>query len=108
MLAWEGPLEWLADDEGTTLAGEKTFVPTAGADWFVLLVGNRLVALHSRTQGLRVEPLETLGLRGAELARLVFDAVPAPTSAVSEVPTGRESASRVQVVAAHPLILSYV
>ena len=76
--AWEGVVEIDRDDEGARLRGQKIFVPTATAAWFVVLMDNQLVVLPRETPGLRVEPLGTIGMHGAAPATLVFDNVALP------------------------------
>jgi alkylation response protein AidB-like acyl-CoA dehydrogenase/flavin-dependent dehydrogenase/electron transfer flavoprotein alpha/beta subunit/ferredoxin-like protein FixX len=57
--------------------GEVLFVPARDAQIFLLLVGDQLAVIdvprEPHSAGLLVEPLATLGLRGAGLARLRLD-----------------------------------
>jgi electron transfer flavoprotein-quinone oxidoreductase len=78
--AWEGTVEVDRDDEGIRLRGQKLFVPTALARWFVVLADDQLVVLSRDTPGLRVEPLGTIGMRGAAPATLVLDNVTLPAT----------------------------
>jgi len=78
--AWHGTVEIDRDDEGIRLRGHKIFVPTALAQWFVVLVDDQLILLPRATPGLRVEPLGTIGMRGSVPATLVFDNVPLPAT----------------------------
>jgi electron transfer flavoprotein-quinone oxidoreductase len=76
--AWEGSVEIDRDDEGVRLRGQKIFVPTALAQWFVVLVDDQLIVLPRETRGLRIEPLGTIGMRGSAPATLVFENVELP------------------------------
>jgi electron transfer flavoprotein-quinone oxidoreductase len=51
-------------------AGEALFVPAAGARALLLLLGDQLAIVPAGTSGLYVEPVATLGLRGAGVARV--------------------------------------
>ncbi len=68
---WQRADEWavvalLGDDE----PGESLFVSALGARALLLLRGDRLTLVRLPAKGLAVEPLATLGLRGAGLARI--------------------------------------
>jgi alkylation response protein AidB-like acyl-CoA dehydrogenase/flavin-dependent dehydrogenase/electron transfer flavoprotein alpha subunit/ferredoxin-like protein FixX len=52
------------------LAGEAWFVPAGNAQKIVILIGDQLAILEPGAPGLQIEPIDTLGLRGAGLARL--------------------------------------
>jgi alkylation response protein AidB-like acyl-CoA dehydrogenase/electron transfer flavoprotein alpha subunit/electron transfer flavoprotein alpha/beta subunit len=58
--------------------GEALFVPAAGARSLLLLLGDQLVILPADAPGLRLEPLASLGLRGAGLVRVSLDQVALP------------------------------
>jgi electron transfer flavoprotein-quinone oxidoreductase len=65
--------------------GETLFVPATGAQSILLLLGDQLIILSPATRGLRIEPVPTLGLRGAGLARLILDDLePPPASALAD------------------------
>jgi alkylation response protein AidB-like acyl-CoA dehydrogenase/flavin-dependent dehydrogenase/ferredoxin-like protein FixX len=72
--------------------GEALFVPAAGAQAILVLLRDQLCILSHQTSGLRVEPLATLGLRGAGLARLVLDNLTLPEPGA---PVDRERVVRV-------------
>src|SRR5262249_8065967 len=78
--AWEGTVEVDRDDEGTRLRGQKIYVPTALAQYFVILADDQLVVLPRKTPGLRIEPLGTIGMRGSAPAILVLDNVTLPAT----------------------------
>jgi electron transfer flavoprotein-quinone oxidoreductase len=59
-----------ASSDGQSWAGDAWLVPAQGADWLVLLVGEQLVVVPANAPGIQIEPLATLGLRGAGLARV--------------------------------------
>jgi electron transfer flavoprotein-quinone oxidoreductase len=52
------------------LAGEAWFVPALSAQKIVVLIGDQVAILEPGAPGLQIEPLGTLGLRGAGVARL--------------------------------------
>ena len=52
------------------LTGEAWFVPAQAADNVVLLVGDQLAIIPQSAPALRIELIETLGLRGAGLGRI--------------------------------------
>jgi alkylation response protein AidB-like acyl-CoA dehydrogenase/electron transfer flavoprotein alpha/beta subunit/ferredoxin-like protein FixX len=64
--------------------GEALFVPAQAARSVLLLAGDRLVIVPAdrsgETPGLHVEPLATLGLRGAGMARVRLDGLSLPPS----------------------------
>jgi electron transfer flavoprotein-quinone oxidoreductase len=78
--AWEGTVEVDRDDEGIRLRGQKIYVPTALAQYFVIVADDLLVVLHRNAPGLRVEPLGTIGMRGSAPATLVLDNVTMPVT----------------------------
>jgi electron transfer flavoprotein-quinone oxidoreductase len=78
--AHAGVVEIDRDDQGVRLRGQKIFVPSAAANWFVLRAGDQLIALPRTTPGLSVEPLGTLGMRGSSPATLVLDNVAMPAT----------------------------
>jgi electron transfer flavoprotein-quinone oxidoreductase len=53
--------------------GEGLLLPAAGAQTLLLVLGNRLAMLPPRSAGVHIEPLATLGLRGAGLCRIRID-----------------------------------
>ncbi len=59
-------------------SGEALFVPAAGAGSVVLLLHNQLAIVPVGTPGLRIEPVDTLGLRGAGLARVRLEGLVLP------------------------------
>jgi electron transfer flavoprotein-quinone oxidoreductase len=50
--------------------GEALFLPATQAQTLLLLVADQLAVVPTSAPGLRIEPLTTLGLRGAHLARI--------------------------------------
>jgi alkylation response protein AidB-like acyl-CoA dehydrogenase/flavin-dependent dehydrogenase/electron transfer flavoprotein alpha/beta subunit/ferredoxin-like protein FixX len=58
--------------------GEALFVPACEARTFLLLLPNQLILVAADSPGLRIEPLASLGLRGAGLARLRLDGLTLP------------------------------
>jgi electron transfer flavoprotein-quinone oxidoreductase len=68
---WQRGEEWAAFALlDTEERGEALFVPASGAGSLLLLRGDRLALVRQAAKGLTVEPLATLGLRGAGLARV--------------------------------------
>jgi electron transfer flavoprotein-quinone oxidoreductase len=63
-------------------SGEAFFVPAGSAHSLLLLLGDYLAVVPTDAPGLRIEPLATLGLRGASLARVVLDHVTLPEAQV--------------------------
>jgi alkylation response protein AidB-like acyl-CoA dehydrogenase/flavin-dependent dehydrogenase/electron transfer flavoprotein alpha subunit/electron transfer flavoprotein alpha/beta subunit/ferredoxin-like protein FixX len=65
--------------------GEALFIAANGARSLLLLVADRLILAPADSPGLRIEPLPTLGLRGAGLARVCLENfVPPETSAAAD------------------------
>jgi alkylation response protein AidB-like acyl-CoA dehydrogenase/flavin-dependent dehydrogenase/ferredoxin-like protein FixX len=58
--------------------GEALFVPATAADTVLLLLPNQLLIAPAGTPGLHIEPLATLGLRGAGLARVRLEGLVVP------------------------------
>jgi alkylation response protein AidB-like acyl-CoA dehydrogenase/flavin-dependent dehydrogenase/electron transfer flavoprotein alpha/beta subunit/ferredoxin-like protein FixX len=58
--------------------GEVLFVPAQGAGSLLLLLGDQLAVVPADCPGLHVDPLATLGLRGAGLARVRLDDLQPP------------------------------
>src|SRR5439155_10425960 len=58
--------------------GGALFVPARRAQSLLLLLGDQLTALPVPSPGLHLEPLATLGLRGAGLAQLVLNHLQLP------------------------------
>jgi alkylation response protein AidB-like acyl-CoA dehydrogenase/flavin-dependent dehydrogenase/electron transfer flavoprotein alpha subunit/electron transfer flavoprotein alpha/beta subunit/ferredoxin-like protein FixX len=63
---------------GAGWRGEALFVPAQNARTLVLLFPNQLAIVPSGTPGLWIEPLATLGLRGAGMARVRLDGLASP------------------------------
>lgn len=62
--------------------GEALFVPATGAASLLLLVGDQLAAVPTGAAGLHLDPLATLGLRGAGLVRVRLDQFVLPETRV--------------------------
>ena len=58
--------------------GEALFVPALGAATLLMLVGDNLALVPIDRAGLRIEPLATLGLRGAGMARVRLENLTLP------------------------------
>ncbi|MBV9124874.1 MAG: FAD-binding protein, partial [Planctomycetes bacterium] len=58
--------------------GRALFVPAQGARTLLLLLGDRLAVVGVDNAGVQIEPLATLGLRGAGLARLSLNGLSLP------------------------------
>jgi electron transfer flavoprotein-quinone oxidoreductase len=63
---------------GAGWRGEALFVPARNARTLVLLFPNQLAIVPAQTAGLWIEPLATLGLRGAGMARVRLDGLASP------------------------------
>jgi alkylation response protein AidB-like acyl-CoA dehydrogenase/flavin-dependent dehydrogenase/electron transfer flavoprotein alpha subunit/ferredoxin-like protein FixX len=85
---WERGDEWacFAVLDGASgaagLTGEALLAPAVGARTLLLLLGDQLVLAPAGTPGLVVEPLATLGLRGAGLARVRLEGFVPPEAPV--------------------------
>jgi alkylation response protein AidB-like acyl-CoA dehydrogenase/flavin-dependent dehydrogenase/electron transfer flavoprotein alpha subunit/ferredoxin-like protein FixX len=86
---WTRGSEWTcfvavdaAQMQGAGWKGEALFVPAAGARSLLLLVADQLIIVRVDTPGLRLEPLATLGLRGAGLMRVRLDNLVLPETRV--------------------------
>src|SRR5262249_39947951 len=66
--------------DGVLWSGEFFFVPARGVQALLLLAGDQLAVVPVDAPGLRVEPLGTLGLRGAGLARGILENLEVPQS----------------------------
>jgi hypothetical protein len=83
---WAGGAEWacFAEVDAVPIAadrwmGEALFVPAVGARSVLLLVRDQLVLVAGeRPDHFKIEPLASLGLRGAGLARVRLDGLPLP------------------------------
>jgi electron transfer flavoprotein-quinone oxidoreductase len=64
--------------EETQWKGETLFVPAGGAKSLLLRLGDQLVIVPTAFPGLRIEPLATLGLRGAGLTRIRLEGFSLP------------------------------
>jgi electron transfer flavoprotein-quinone oxidoreductase len=63
--------------------GEAFFVPAAGASSLLLFLGDQLAVVSPDAPGLRLEPLATLGLRGAGLRRVSLENLASPAASVA-------------------------
>lgn len=86
--AWNEANRWVAfahleggKAEADLLQGEALFVPAA--DEYVVLVDDRLCRFAADELKERLEPLATLGLRGAGLLRLKLSGLPLPADAAT-------------------------
>jgi electron transfer flavoprotein-quinone oxidoreductase len=77
---WTGADEWACfaaldgvQTRATGWKGEAFFVPAVGTGSLLLLLGNQLVVVPAEAPRLQVEPLATLGLRGAGLATVTLN-----------------------------------
>lgn len=65
-------------NSGGSWQGEALFVPARGVKNVLLLVGNNLAVVPVGQAGLRIEPLATLGLRGAGMAHVQLENLTLP------------------------------
>jgi alkylation response protein AidB-like acyl-CoA dehydrogenase len=90
-------------DGGWTMWGEKVLVPLVASAEFVVVaaevsgLGPRLFLVERGTPGLTIEPSPAMGLRGAGLGRLRFDAARLPSEALLG---GRDEAEATTAVGA--------
>jgi alkylation response protein AidB-like acyl-CoA dehydrogenase/electron transfer flavoprotein alpha subunit/flavin-dependent dehydrogenase/ferredoxin-like protein FixX len=63
--------------------GEALFVPARTASWLLLLLPNQLVLVPANAPRLRIEPLATMGLRGAGIARIRLQGLKLPDTRVA-------------------------
>jgi alkylation response protein AidB-like acyl-CoA dehydrogenase/flavin-dependent dehydrogenase/electron transfer flavoprotein alpha subunit/ferredoxin-like protein FixX len=70
----------------TSWMGEANFAAARGAGSLLLLLGNQLVVVPANAPRLELEPLATLGLRGAGLARIRLDNFTPPDTRVAVDP----------------------
>jgi alkylation response protein AidB-like acyl-CoA dehydrogenase/flavin-dependent dehydrogenase/electron transfer flavoprotein alpha/beta subunit/ferredoxin-like protein FixX len=63
--------------------GETLFVPAGSAGSLLLLLGDQLAVVPMPTPGVRLEPLVTLGLRGAGLRRVCLENLKLPETHLS-------------------------
>jgi electron transfer flavoprotein-quinone oxidoreductase len=63
--------------------GGALLIPALGARAVLLLLGDQLLIVPTGTPGLRIEPLATLGLRGAGLARVQLETLDLPATRVA-------------------------
>jgi alkylation response protein AidB-like acyl-CoA dehydrogenase/flavin-dependent dehydrogenase/ferredoxin-like protein FixX len=89
---------WLRGDEWACFAaidavqtrtgwmGEASFVAACGAGSLLLLFGNQLVVIPATAPRLELEPLKTLGLRGAGIARIRLDNLTLPDTRIAVDP----------------------
>ncbi len=68
---------------GAGWKGEALFVPAANAQALLLVLGNHLAVVSPTAPGLRIEPLATLGLRGAGLSRVCLENLALPEARVA-------------------------
>src|SRR5207245_10000683 len=70
----------------TRWMGEANFLAAAGSGSLLLLLGNVLVVVPADAPRLHLEPLATLGLRGAGIARISLDQFTLPDTRVAVDP----------------------
>jgi electron transfer flavoprotein-quinone oxidoreductase len=75
------------DDNGTTVRGTLTFVPSAAAAGILVIAGNKAYPVPFDSPGVTVTPAPSIGFRAAGLADVAFDCVVARAN-VLDVPDG--------------------